>query len=391
MADFDVIIVGGGIVGLASALALSQSTLQIALLDPDIHKPSQLAASPALRASAINSASKRFFEQIGSWAPMEQTGRIAAFDTIDVWEKQGLAQFQATRAGLASAPLGYIIENQLIIEQLRHEVKNRGNITCLPQQGRTLLKQDNHVAISLDNGKTLTSRLVIGADGANSWVRQQLNYSLVTRPYRHHALLATVKTEQSHHFCARQIFYPQGIVAFLPLWQSDQSCLVWSVTPEQAQQLHTLPPTQFEQQLSELTEFKLGRCLLQSERVVFPLMARYVNSTVKHRSILIGDAAHTIHPLAGQGVNLGLKDAAQLTTTLLALQQQRQDIGLAHQFKHYQFKRRQDTLAMLAVMQGIQDIFSGNFMLKKAIRGGGMSLINQLPWLKKQLIKIAMG
>lgn len=389
--NFDVIIIGGGMVGLATACALSESHLRIALIEPNLNQNIELPDTATLRASAINAASQRYLQQIGIWESLQQSNRVLNFNQISVWEKQGFAKLSADSKDYHYDNLGYIIENKLIQNTLYKKAQQSKNITFFHQRCQHLQFDNATARVELDNLAILSCKLVIGADGANSWVRQQIDIPVIQKPYRHHALIATVETELPHQACARQLFYPQGIVAFLPLWHPNQSCLVWSVKPDMAKELNSISSDEFEHTLSNLTEHKLGHCKLLSQRATFPLIARYCRSFVKHRLALIGDAAHTIHPLAGQGVNLGFQDSYLLVKTIKKLHHSDQDIGLANHLRPFQSARQKDTLVMLGAMQTIQNMFDGNSVFKKIVRGVGMNIVDRVPFIKKNVLKHAMG
>ena len=388
---FDIVIVGGGLVGLATACALSQYDLKIAIIDAKVHhNESFLQNEIGIRASAINGASQRYFSQIGIWDDLLNSHRVQDFTEIGVWEKNGIAHLSAHAKDYGYPNLGYIIENNLISYCLYHFAKENHNITIFNLAAIDNCYNEDYAFLTLADNTILQAKLIIGADGAHSWLRKHEKISVFERNYLHHAVITTVETQYPHQSCAKQIFYPNGIVAFLPLWQANKSCLVWSTKPNQATILKLLTESEFCQELFKLTGDKVGKCQLINQRMVFPLKARFAKQFVKHRTVLIGDAAHTIHPLAGQGVNLGFQDSALLVSTIKQLHDKHKDIGLADNLKSFQFTRRKDTLVMLTAMRTIQDMFNGDNILKKTLRTVGMNAIDNCSPLKKQLIKYAM-
>ena len=389
--QFDVAIVGGGLVGLATACALSQYNLTVAIVDTKVNDYQNFAFDKiAIRASAINSASQQYFSQIDIWNDLYASKRVRAFSEIDVWEKNGLAHLTAHAKDYGYPNLGYIIENNLISYYLYQHAQTNPYITIFNLAAIDNNCNQDDAFLTLADNTRLQVKLIIGADGAHSWLRRHEKISLFERNYLHHAVITTVETQYPHGACARQIFYPNGIVAFLPLWQTNKSCLVWSTKPEQAAILTSLTESEFCQELFKLTGDKVGQCKLVNPRMVFPLKARFAKQFIKHRLALIGDAAHTIHPLAGQGVNLGFQDSALLVATIKNVFDKQKDIGLVENLKSFQFTRRKDALVMLTAMRTIQDMFNGDNALKKMVRMVGMNTINNFSPLKKHLIKYAM-
>lgn len=327
MSEFDVIIVGSGIIGLATACALGNTALRVAVID-NKKIPLVLPSTPCLRASAINSSSQRYFSQLGIWDELINSDRVLTFNHIQVREKHSFASFEAHSDDYHYDNLGHIIENDLLIATLYRQIKTYTNIQFFPQKVGCLSIDDNSVMVRMDNEKFLTGQLIVAADGANSWVRRTTGSRIWQYPYRHHAIISTVTTEKRHYACARQVFYSDGIIAFLPLWHPHQHCLVWSAKPKDAHVLQHLKKSEFNHRLMSMTQYWLGKCDVISERHSFPLIARYTPNPVRHRLIFIGDASHTIHPLAGQGANLGLRDSRELVSRLLKLKHTHKDIGL---------------------------------------------------------------
>lgn len=389
MLDVDIVIIGSGMVGLAAACALSKTPLRVAIVD-DKKLTLQLPDVPCLRASAINAFSESYFRRLGIWDRLVASGRVLTFQRVEVREKHSPAFFELDRMDHCYASLGHIIENDLIIKILYEHVRASGQIDHIAGRVESISINDKDIQVHLNNSFSINAKLIIAADGASSFVRRITQTKIWQYSYRHHALIATVRTEKKHGACARQLFYANGIIAFLPLWKEDEHCLVWSVKPNQVERLKN-SPIYFNTALTEMSANWLGQCDVQSQIASFPLMARYVPSPVRHRVIFIGDAAHTIHPLAGQGVNLGLRDVADLARCLIQLYYGDKDIGLKPHFLSYQRRRTKEVLTMLIGMQTIESCFDGQLGIKKWARGVGMNFINRVPIIKQHLLKYALG
>ncbi|KPU83661.1 oxidoreductase, partial [Psychromonas sp. PRT-SC03] len=278
------------------------------------------------------------------------------------------------------------------INALMVRLKQQENITFYrPDKICQLCMGDGEAWISLESNKQLTSKLVVGADGANSWVREQANIPLTYWDYEQDALVATIKTEFAHNNCALQIFTSSGPLAFLPLFDDNLCSIVWSAPAHEIERLKALSPEEFNKQLRRMFDNRLGACELQGERLHFPLRMRYARDFAKHRIALIGDAAHTIHPLAGQGVNLGLLDALSLSECVQANHELGKDIGLYSNLRHFERWRKTEAVQMIASMELLKRLFEGNNPSKKIIRNIALLFADNIEPLKKQFIRQAMG
>ena len=391
MQTYDLIVAGGGMVGLAVACGLQGTGLKIAVLEREPQKEFTVTAEPALRVSAINAASERLLQHLDVWTTILAT-RASAYHGMEVWDRDsfGRIAFDDGQQGLAH--LGHIVENPVIHHALWKKASELNNVTLIaPAELQQVAFGDNEAFVTLKDGTMMSARLLVAADGANSWLRNKADIPLAFWDYDHHALVANIRTEQPHEAVARQVFHGDGILAFLPLNEPDLCSIVWSVSPQEATRLQSMPAEVFNQQLSVAFDLRLGLCKVESERKTFPLMGRYARNFAAHRLALVGDAAHTIHPLAGQGVNLGFMDAAELIGEVKRLHQQGKDIGQHLYLRRYERSRKQSAAMMLAGMQGFREVFSGTNPAKKLLRDVGLSLANNLPGVKPRLLKQAMG
>ncbi|HAZ3903556.1 TPA: FAD-dependent 2-octaprenylphenol hydroxylase [Escherichia coli] len=391
MQSVDVAIVGGGMVGLAVACGLQGSGLRVAVLEQRVPEPLAADAPPQLRVSAINAASEKLLTRLGVWQDI-LSRRASCYHGMEVWDKDSFGHISFDDQSMGYNHLGHIVENSVIHYALWNKAQQSSDITLLaPAELQQVAWGENETFLTLKDGSMLTARLVIGADGANSWLRNKADIPLTFWDYQHHALVATIRTEEPHDAVARQVFHGEGILAFLPLSDPHLCSIVWSLSPEEAQRMQQASEDEFNRALNIAFDNRLGLCKVESERQVFPLTGRYARQFAAHRLALVGDAAHTIHPLAGQGVNLGFMDAAELIAELKRLHRQGKDIGQYIYLRRYERSRKHSAALMLAGMQGFRDLFSGANLAKKLLRDIGLKLADTLPGVKPQLIRQAMG
>lgn len=390
MQTVDVVIVGGGMVGLGLAAALKGSALKVAVVEGQLPAP-ELGEAPDNRVSALSLASQRILQGVGAWDGIAAR-RLQAYEKMQVWEQDSFGHIGFDAASLRQSALGHIVENRVIQLALLDALKGAGNIQLLtPARAQSLQVGEAGAVLLLEDGRALSAKLVVAADGAHSWVRRQADIPLTSWDYGHHALVATVRCAEPHEAVARQIFTPEGPLAFLPLWQPDLCSIVWSVPAARAEALCGCDDEQFNRQLTAAFDGRLGLCKVEGARGAIPLTARYARDFARERLVLVGDAAHTIHPLAGQGVNLGLLDAAALAEQILHNHRAGADIGLLANLRGVERWRKSEAARMLAAMEGLKRLFGGSHPLKKLVRGVGLRAVDGLGPLKQRVIRAAMG
>ena len=390
METYDIAVIGAGIVGLVQALTLKNSGLKVALIDQQ-SAPIKPQGAAGLRISALTLASQNILTALGAWQTLDQK-RIAAYHNMQVWEQDSFAQIEFDATQVAHQRLGYIVENQAIVASLWHQAEQADFIELIVGTSikQLALSSQSNIIVLADE-RMLSARLVIGADGANSQVRQAAHFPLTYWDYDQHAIVANVKTSVKHDFTARQVFSATGPLAFLPLWDEQQCSIVWSQDEPRANELMAMSAEEFNKTLTVAFDGQLGLCELVSARQIYPLTMRYARQWLADGVVVVGDAAHTIHPLAGQGANLGILDAAALAEQICSVIAQGKDFRLRRHLRPFERWRKTEALKMIAAMEGFKRLFGGHTTGKKLIRDLGLSAVNQLPKSKKMIISHAMG
>ena len=400
--DFDIVIVGGGAVGSAVASLLGQinktvrgvkQQLKIALIEtsePPQFNPSQVDP----RVAALTEKTRLIFEQIGIWNQVVAK-RACAYKAMNVWDAEGTGRITFDCQQVQQPNLGHIVENSALVSTLIDHLKQQSNIELYcPANIVDYQLQQDVITLTLDNHSVLSAQLLIAADGANSAVREHFQFATKQWDYGQHAIVTTITTENSNQLTAWQRFMPTGPLAFLPLNNigSDHCCsIVWSQDTTEAKRLMALEDDQFCQQLSRASEHCLGEVLKIEKRHLIPLRQSHATDYVMPRVALIGDAAHSIHPLAGQGANLGFSDAQVLAEEIAKAFDRDLDLGDESVLKPYQRRRKPENLATMAAMEGFKRLFGSQNSTLRLLRNYGLSAINVLGVIKNKLIKQAMG
>ena len=385
---YDIVIVGGGIVGLTMANCLLGSNLKIAVIERS--EPTVVTDEVSNRVSAINRAAIAIFQKTGVWQHMTAE-RLSVFQKMHVWDSTGVGQIDFDGAELGVPALGYIIENNIIQQALRINLQDSEAIDWLcPRTIQSVELTHAKHFVRLEDGSELSCRLLIGADGGQSLVRQAANIEFQRKQYGQLGVVATVATELPHDKTAWQCFLPTGPLAFLPL--ADGRCsIVWSLDEDRANTILSLDDDAFMRELEQAFEFKLGSVTAVSQREAYPLSHGHVNAYVQTGLALIGDAAHTIHPLAGQGANLGIMDALCLSDIIKTAVEQNRQWSALHTLRRYERQRKGDNLIMEASMSGFKALFGNEDPLLSTIRNAGLNAVNRLPMVKNQFVQHALG
>jgi 2-polyprenylphenol 6-hydroxylase len=394
---FDVVIVGGGPVGACAGALLARGTadapgLAVALLEP--RAPQLLSAAPPqpdVRVVALSRASERVLARAGAWARVCGL-RLSPYERMRIWHESVSAESEAVlvfdAADVGEPNLGYIVENQLLQGALLEAfARSGGHIEPSPLASVEI--EEEHVRVGTERG-TLSARLVVGADGAQSALRAAVGLSAQTRSYGQSAIVATVATSRPHQATAWQRFMSDGTLAFLPLADGTSS-IVWSADEEVATRLVAAEADDFARSLDRASDLALGSTRLVSRRVSFPLARLAAQRYVAQRVALIGDAAHVVHPLAGQGVNLGLLDAATLAQLVVAAVAAREDPGALGVLRAYERWRKSEVVAMATAIDLFDRLLAHGRGPLARIAQRGLSWVSRSQELRRFFIRRALG
>ena len=390
--NFDVIIVGGGPVGLSLAAALKPSGLGLALVESQsLTKPDNTVTGKDdwdSRIYAISPGSRSFIQQCGAWTLLN-TARIQPVEEMRVFGDTGAElEFSAYQMGVPE--LACILENRALHQALDRVVQQQDNLTVFqPAHCVALDVAKETASLTLDDGRRLEAKLIVGADGRDSWIRNQAGLGATPVDYRQSGVVANFSVEQAHRGIAYQWFQPDGILALLPL-PGKRVSMVWSVSPERSSELLSCTHDRLCDEVAVAAGNVLGDMQVITPPAAFPLRLLVLPRIVSSRVALIGDAAHNMHPLAGQGVNTGFRDAQQLAQLLLQRGQQT-DSGDAYLLRSYERKRKEDIYTMQATTYGLKHLFNNDLAMLRFMRNLGLDATNRMDPLKKMLMQHALN
>ncbi|GAB1235350.1 UbiH/UbiF family hydroxylase [Ferrigenium sp. UT5] len=386
--EFDIVIIGGGLVGASLAAALKDSSLKLALVESASPPPPPAAAdSWDSRIYAFTPGNADFLRACGAWQRLDMS-RVQPVEEMRVFGDTG-ARLNFSAYQLGAPELAFIMESCLLQDALWQVLREQENLTLLqPARCAELAWQDDSAQLKLQDGREIRAKLIVGADGRDSWVRNQAGMPEVPTPYRQHGVVANFSCAKNHRGIAHQWFQEDGILALLPL-PGRRVSIVWSVSPEKSAELLALTHSDLCARVSAAANYTLGELTLITPPAAFPLRVLNLAHITQPRLALIGDAAHNVHPLAGQGVNLGLRDARELAQTLM--QRGALDCGDLPLLRRYEKARQEDILSMQLATDALKHLFVNANPFLRTLRNVGLAATNAVTPLKKMLARHALN
>lgn len=383
---FDILIVGAGLAGASLAAALKSSRYRVALVEG--RPPAPAPAGWDSRVYAVSPAAQGFLQEIGAWQHLDVSRLTPVYDMAIRGDADGRLDFSAYDSGVDR--LAWIVESGLMQRELWESVKRQGNVTLFcPTQPQRLEMREDAVLLGLTSGETLEAKLVVGADGADSWVRAQTGLQADILLYGEMGLVANFECEKPHRNTAVQWFRPDGVLAWLPL-PGNRISVVWSTPQAHAGELLGLDEASLCQRIADAGGNRLGALKLLTPPTAFPLRLMRVPRIVAPRLALVGDAAHVIHPLSGHGINLGFLDARELAQALRALPDYR-DCGDERALRRYERARAEEVALLQSATHGLQRLFRPQHPALSAFRNLGLNLTDSLPVVRNLLVRYALG
>lgn len=379
MVRVDVAIVGGGIIGSTLALALSDQGFTVALIDQSTQKPS----TAVTRVSALYWQSCEMLKNLGIF---EQVGahHLNALRRLVVWDHAGGSEIEYDSADIGLSELGYIIENDALIHAIQKKLTTASGVALYyDNQPLKMTASEMISEIILADNQRISASLIVGADGQHSWLRQQLQIPIQEYDYEQTACVTTVTIEKTHQDTGWQVFLPTGPLALLPLADKHQCSIVWSQS--------SMPDLQFEAMLNDAFGSRLGYIQAREPRLRFKLTMHHATSYIGPKTVLVGDAAHRVHPLTGQGANMGLSDIAALVDCLVTARARHQDIASKQNLRRYERQRKGHNQKMIDMIRLLHTLFSDTHPGSMYLRNAGINLFDRCGGLKKRWLKAVIG
>lgn len=386
----DIIILGAGIVGLTMANLLAKDTnLKIAIIEAQQINLEWDNTTYDLRCSAINRASQNIFKHLAIWDTIHSS-RVGVYDKMQVWEQNEHNSINFDAQTYGQKDLGHIVENRVMQAALWQKLKQQENVTVLYGSAVRIEHSVSNTSVYFYDER-IDAKLIIGADGANSWLRSAAGIAHTEHDYQQMALVATVKTAQAHHNTAMQRFSTTGNLAFLPLDEPNTMSIVWVASPTVIQDLMQHDAVKFCSNLSDALQSKLGAIELCGKRANFPLRNLRAKNYITEGIALVGDAAHVVHPLAGQGLNLGIMDAAVLSEIIQHATMNNDNFASHKLLRKYEKNRKGYNASMLVMIDLIKTLYATQNSWIQLLRGSGMRILNDLSFVKRKMAMFALG
>ncbi|ADE10532.1 UbiH/UbiF family hydroxylase [Sideroxydans lithotrophicus] len=383
--EFDIVIIGGGLVGASLASALRNTGLRLALIEGQpLPEPDSGWDS---RIYAFTPGNADFLKECGAWQRLD-LARVQQVEEMRVFGDTG-ARLNFSAYEIGAPELAFIMESRLLQHALWQGLREQENLTLIqPAQCAEMSLQDDAARLKLKDGREIRAKLIVGADGRDSWARHQTLMPEVPTPYHQHGVVANFSVGKAHRGIAYQWFTPEGILALLPL-PGKHISIVWSVSPEHSAELLALTHEEFCARVSAASNHTLGELQVITPPAAFALRVLNLAHLTKHRLALVGDAAHNVHPLSGQGVNLGLRDVRELAKVLQ--QRGELDCGDLRLLRRYEQARQSDIMSMQLTTDTLKNLFVNDNPLLRTLRNIGLDATNKIVPLKKMLVRHALN
>lgn len=395
--SIDLVIVGAGAIGSTLALALRKTKLQVLLIDSrQLLKVDNFSSGSPLgtRVSTLSETTSKILKSLDAWEGLLKR-RISPYVSMKIWNTHGLGSLHFSKSNSDNNPLGYIVENSILNKSLMESLRNNSNIQILENSRlKHMYFKDKKWLLTLDDGRILSTPLVIAADGSNSTVRSIAGFQLREWKYIHHSVITNVKCSKTHQRSAQQCFTSSGPIAFLPMQyeRNENWCsVVWSTTPEKASNLVSLSDADFCRTLEHSFERRMGKIASSTRRIQVPLYQRHAIKYVGKGIALIGDAAHSIHPLAGQGINLGFLDSIVLADVLIQALKSGEKLSDVRVLSRFERRRMPHNIALMLTVEALQHLFQSNSLAVHILRNTAFKILDKSAITKKILIQQASG